>query len=372
MKKIRKIKYLFVGMGPGETGQARALAKYISKQGEKILFTLHQEKNLHFLSEDKEFQIFLTKTPGGLKKIVEKEKPQVLLLFNSKMWGNYPEFYENPPFPKTILTLGVDSNWLFDNKKYTKYKFIEWLDKYLVLFPEKILNLGLKKNGGDFFVPKRILKKIIPVGFIPSYQKPSRKITQKIREKYKIKKDEKFIFSYFSGFGAGHRVFAFNNLISAVDKLVKKGRKIKVLYIGPIHDLDHKKLKKNWLLREDALSADQYFLTLSQSDLVFQHQGMVTLSQAIASKIPVICNVHILKDESLPKLHFWEVSPFKRAGVCEMFSQSTSIAKIAKRIDELLFNYKERGEMQKKQRLIWENGEEKAFKIINHLFKEKI
>jgi len=365
------MKYLFVARGPGETGQARALAKYISKKEEEILFALHQEKNLHFLSTDKEFKIFLTKTLAELKKIIKKEKPQILLLFNSKMWGNYPEFYENPLSTKPALILGVDSNWLFNNKRYSKYKFIEWLDKYLVLFPKKIFNLGLKENGGDFFVPKKILRKIIPVGFIPSYQKPSKKTAPEIKEKYKIKRKEKFIFSYFGGLGAGHRVFAFNNLISAVDRLVKKGRKIKVLYIGPTENLDPKKLKKVWLLKKDSLPAGEYFLTLSGADLVFQHQGMVTLAQAISAQVPVICNIHILEDEPLRKLHFWEVSPFERAGVCEMFSKSTKISKIAKTIDELLFNNKKRKEMQKKQKLLWENGEEKVFKIIKKLLNEK-
>ncbi|MDP1538937.1 MAG: hypothetical protein Q8M00_02810 [bacterium] len=366
------MKYLFVAMGPGETSQARALAKYISKKGGEILFALHQEKNLHFLSADKEFKVFLTKTPEELKRIIKEEKAEVVLLFNSKMWGKYPDFHGNPPSPKPILTLGVDSNWLFNKKRYAKYKFIEWLDKYLVLFPEKIFNLGLKEKGGDFFIPKEILKKIIPVGFIPAYQKPSKKTASEIKEKHKIKEGERFIFSYFSGFGAGHRVFAFNNLISAVDRLVKKGRKIKVLYTGPIHDLDPKKLKRNWLSIKKQLSADEYFLTLAQADLIFQHQGMVTLSQAISAQVPVICNVHILEDESLRKLHFWEVSPFKRAGLCQMFSKSTKISKMAKGIDELLFNAKRRKEIQKKQKLFWENGEEKAFKIIKKLLKEKL
>lgn len=365
------MKYLFVAMGPGETSQARALAKYIEKKGGEILFALHQRKNLHFLVEDKKFKIFLTENPQKLKRIVEKEKPDILLLFNSKMWGNFREFFETPPFKKPTLALCLDSNWLFNDKRYPAFRFIKWVDKYLVLFPKKIFESGLKENSGDFVIPKNVLQKIIPVGFIPSYKKPSQKSILKIRKKYGIQKNQKFIFSYFSGFGAGHRIFAFNNLFLAIEKLIKKGRKIKVLYVGPTHDLDPEKLKKNWLLKEEFLSAKEYFLTLSKTDLIFQHQGMATLSQAIAAQVPVICNVHILKERVLPKLHFWEVSPFKRAGVCEMFSKSTPIGKIAKTIDELLFNEKKRREMQKKQKLIWKNGEEKAFKIIKNLLKEK-
>ncbi len=368
-KKKKPLKLLFVSRGPGETAQARALAKYASKKGSRIIFAPHQKRNLLFLSKDREFRVFLTETPRKLIKIAKKEKPEVILFFNTKMWARKPAFYKGSPFAKNILTLGVDSNWLFNNKKYPKYKFIEWMDKYLVLFPRMIFELGLKEKKGDFLVPKKMLDKIIPVGFIPSYKKPAQKARQRIRKKYGIRKDEKFIFSYFSGFGAGHRVFAFNNLIEAVDRLVKSGRKIKVLYVGSTNDLDKKMLKRKWLLKRAGLDSSEYFLTLSSSDLVFQHQGMVTLSQALSSQIPVICNVHILKDEALPRIHFWEVSPFKRAGVAEMFSKSTPIKKISKRIEELLYNPRKRKEMQRRQKEIFRNGEEIAFKVIKNLIK---
>jgi len=367
------LKYLFVARGPGETAQARALAKYISKKGGEILFALHQEKSLHFLSKDKEFKIFLTKEPKDLERIIDKDRPEILLFFNSKMWGKYFEFCETPLFQKVPLSLGVDSNWLFNNEKYPSYKFIEWLDRYLVLFPEKIFKLGLKENGGNFSLEKETLKRIIPVDFVPAYQKPPKKKIQEIRERYKIKKGEKFIFSYFSGFGAGHKIFAFNNLILAVERLIKKGRKIKVLYIGPTENLNPKKLKKDWLLKKEVLPAEEYFLTLSSADLIFQHQGLATLTQAIAAQVPVICNVSILGEKaSLKKIHFWEVLPFKRVGACEMFSKSTEISKITNEIEKLLFNKKEKEKMKENQKLIFESGEKRAFEIIKNLLKTKI
>lgn len=371
MKSLKNIKYLFVARGPGEAGQARALAKFISQKGGKILFALQQAINLPFFLNDKEFEIFLTETPEKLKKIVEKEKPDVLLIFNSKMWGRRPEFSETIPFKHIPLVFCVDSNWLFNEERYP-YNYIKWADKYLVLFPQKVFELGLNKNGGHFTVSEELSKKIIPVGFIPAYVKPEQREIIKIRQKYNISRGEKFIFSYFSGTGAGHRIFAFNNLVSAVDTLVRKGEKIKVLYVGPIEDLRPGKLKRSWLIVKKELSGDEYFLTLASSDLVFQHQGMVTLSQAISAEIPAICNIRFSKEERLPRIHLWEVGPFERVKACKMFFKSASITEIAGTIKELLYNPESIKKMRNAQKAIFENGEQRTFDIIEKELDRKL
>ena len=370
INSLNKIKFFFVSRGPGETGQARALAKYIEKKGGKILFGIKEKRNLHFLKGDKNFKIFLVPEIESLKKVVEREKPQVLLFFNSKIWGG--EFIEKPPFKKPQVSVTVDSNWLFNEKKYPKYPFIKWVDTHFVLFPEKIFKLGLKKFGGNHVIDSQTMKKIIPVGFIPSYKKPKREIIQRKRKEYQIKSGEKFIFSYFSGYGADHKVWAFNNLILAVERLIKKGRKIKVLYVGPTEDLDPKKLKKKWLIKREKLSSKEYFLSLACSDLVFQHQGLVTLSQAISAQIPVIANVSLIKREALIRIHFWEVKPFERAGVCKMLTKTTPIKRIARTIEMLLYNKRKRNSMIKQQRLIYKEGEKKAFEEIKKLLKQKL
>lgn len=363
-KSPKNIKFLFISMGPGETGHAIALARYIFKKGGRILFALQQEKNLNFLSEDKNFDVFLTSTPKELKKIVEKEKPMVLLIFNSKIWGShFKDFLKEPPFKKPPLTVCVDSNWLFNDKKYPNFRFIKWADKYLIVFPKKIFDLGLKKNKGTYIISKPFLKKIFPIGFIPSYQKPIKKEVLEVRKKYKIKSDEKFIFSYFSGLGAGHRTWAFENLIRAVDKLIKRGEKIKVLYVGPTEDLNQRKLKRKWLIKIRGLPASEYFSTLASADLVFQHQGLVTLVQAISAQVPVIANVSILKSK-IPKNHFWEVKPFVRVGTCIMLSKSIPTKKISQSISQLLFNKKAIEKMKEKQKSIFERGEKKSFEIV--------
>jgi len=357
-------------MGPGETGQARALAKYIVKSSGKIIFALCQKKNLHFLAKDKKFKIFFTENPCQLKDTVGKEKPDVILFFNSKMWGShFQDFQITPPFKKPLLTFCVDSNWLFNEKTYPDFRFIKWADKYLILFPKKIFESGLKENGGGFTIPHSFLKKVLPIGFMPSYEKPKKKAILETRRKYEIEKDEKFIFSYFSGFGAGHRIWAFYNLIEAVDRLVKKGKKIKVLYVGPIESLDKKMLQRDWLMKKDGLSADDYFLTLASSDLVFQHQGMVTLSQAISANVPVIANVSVLKEVRFKKLHIFEVGPFNKAGLCDMLTKNTPCNEISKKIEELLYNNISRKKMIKKQRELFQRGEITAYKFIQKKLK---
>jgi hypothetical protein len=358
MKKfiIKSYKFCFVSRGPGETGQARALAKFLSKKGGRILFCLHQERNLFFLKDDKEFKVFLTPEPKDLNKILENEKPDFLFLFNSKMWGD--DFKEECPFKKPKFVFCFDSNWLFNNQKYPQYKFVKWADKYFILFPEKIFKLGLREFGGNFEIEKEMKEKLIPIGFIPSYLPFKR---EGIKNELGIQKGEKLIFSYFSGFGAGYRSWALENFVDALDLLIKKGMKIKAIYIGP-----RLRVQRKWLIEREGVSARKYFEILASSDLVFMHQGMVTLAQSISCQIPVICNVSILKTE-LPRLHFWEVLPFKKAGVCEMFSKTTKIEKIKKRIEELLYEKKEIQKMRKKQREIFERGEERFFKEIQKI-----
>lgn len=359
--KKSAIKYLFVARGPGETGQAAALAKFIADRGGNILFCLLQEKNKFFLKGEKRFKIFLTENKEKLAKIVEKEKPEILLLFNSKIWGK--EFSESPCFPKPLISIGLDSNWLFNNKAYPYYSYTKWADIFFVFFPKKIFQLGLK----NFNIEKQELKKIIPVGFIPSYKKPRLSDIKKKRKELNLQKNEKLIFSYFSGFGAGHRIWAFYNLVKAVDRMKKKGKKLKVLYIGPTEDI---KIKRQWLVLKNKMSTEEYFLTLAASDLVFQHQGMVTLAQAISCQIPVITNVSLLKNKALPKIHFFEVEPFAKTKTCLMFSKSSPIKKISKGIEDLLFNKKAIETMKKNQKAILRNGEKQALKIIKKLLKQ--
>jgi len=367
-----KNKFLFVSRGPGETSQARALADYVASKEKNVYFSLHQKINYSFLEQDKDrFDISIAERTNNFirwDKTVKKVKPDVLLLFNSKMQGWSEDFKENSIKPKPI-TVCVDSNWLFNEKQYPWYPFIKWADKYLINIPEKIFNLGLKENGGNFKISEKIKDKIEPVGLIPSYKKPPEKEKKRVRKKYNVK-NEKLIFSYFSGMGAGHRPWAFNNLIEAVELLQSKDQRIKVIYVGPIDNLDQEKLSHPWLITKDHLGIEEYYSALSSSDLIFQHQGLVTLSQAISAQVPVIANVANQPKEKMKKIHFWEVKPFAEAGVCSMIPRTDSTAAISEEIEQLLYNSKRRKSMQEQQKKHCTHGEKKAYDIIQKMLKK--
>lgn len=363
-------------MGPGETSQARALATYIAEQGEDVYFGVRQKANLWFieLNGTRFKRIFIAPTADRFAKIARRIKPDVIVFCNSKIWEPDEKFHQAPIFPGAI-NVCLDSNWLFNKKLYPpKFKFISWADKYFITFPKRVFENGLKKNGGGFVIGREMRDKILPVGFIPSYSLSGapRGNKARVRRKYKIKPGEKFIFSYFSGHGATHRVWAFYNLIKAVDKLISEDKKIKVLYVGRTDDLDPEMLQRPWLIAPGSIEAgDEFFLTLAASDLVFQHQGLATLSQAISARVPVIANIAYLKDKPLPRIHFWEVGPFEKAGVCKILTKSTLTEKVASEIKALLYDKKQINAIKTRQQKLYESGEKEAYSIIKGLLEKK-
>lgn len=366
---MKKVKFLILTMGPGETIQGIALANYAAEKGNDITFATRLKLNYRFLKKQKQqFKVCLVETEKRLKNIFEKEKPDVFVLCNSKVVHYYKAFFLLPPSPKPV-TVSLDSNWLFlKNEKW--YSFIEWADRYLIVFPKKIFNLGLKKYGGNYNIPCHIIKKIETVGFIPSFKKIPQNKQLEIRKKYNIGKDEKLIFSYFGGFGAGFHLWVLNNLIKATESLIQKGLKIKIIYVSPEENIKNIE-KKSWLIREESLSNEEFFSILSSSDLVFQHQGLGTLAQAISSQIPVIANVRNIEEEPYPNhAHAWEVGPFAKLNMCKMFYKNSPIENIKKAIKELLYDKKEIAEMKKAQKKYYVSGEPNAYKIIKKLLEE--
>lgn len=370
-KKIKRNKFLFIAMGPGESVQGIGLANYAMEKGNDIVFITRAKVNYDFIKKQiKNAKILLIENVENLKKILENEKPDVLVLCNSKIARYYDSLFMKSPSEK-IVSVSLDSNWLFE-KDGGWYSCADWLDKYFVIFPEKIFNFGLKKYGGNYDIPSEIAKRIETIGFIPFFKKPSLKTCLSVRKKYKIKKNQKLIFSYFSGYGATHRGWAFDNLEKAVDSLIQKGLDIKVVYVGAKNDLSAESVKKDWLLVEEKLNVKDFYLALASSDLVFQHQGFGTLSQAFSANIPVIANVMDLSDEVRAKhAHAWELAPFAKLGLCDMFYRSTPIEEISKGIEELLRDKKAIKKMKTIQRKYYFAGEPGAYKEIKQLLKNK-
>ncbi len=370
-KEVKRIKFLIATMGPGETIQGIALYNYLLKKGADVAFAVRMKMNCVFFKNQKQkARLYLTETPELFKAAFEKEKPDVLVLCNSKIVTYYKDFFQHPPLPKPV-TVTLDSNWLFD-KDGGWYSCADWLDRYFIIFPRKIFYSGLKKYGGNYEIPFEIMKRIDTVGFIPFFKKPSFETQLDIRKKYKIKKNQKLIFSYFSGYGAAHRGWAFDNLEKAIDVLIQKGLDIKVVYVGAKNDLSAESMKKEWLVVEEKLSIKDFYLVLASSDLVFQHQGLGTLSQAFSANIPVIANVMDLSDERHGNhAHAWELAPFVKLGLCDMFYKSAPSEEISNEIEKLLYDKKAIKKMKTTQKKYYFAGESNAYKIIKQLLKNK-
>lgn len=371
MKDIKKNKFLFVAMGPGETAQGIGLANYAAGKGDSIVFVVRTKGSYGFAAEQiKGAKIFLAEDAESLKKIFEREKPDVLALCNSKLARYYDGFFMKSPSDK-IVSVSLDSNWLFD-KDGGWYACADWLDKYFIIFPQEIFNSGLKKYGGNYGIHPEVAARIETVGFIPFFKKPSIKTRLGIRKKYKIKKDQKFIFSYFSGYGADHRSWAFNNLEKAVDILIQKGLDVKVLYVGAKNSLSADSIKKEWLVVEEKMNIKDFYFTLASSDLVFQHQGLGTLSQAFSASIPVITNVMDLSDEVRAKhAHAWELASFARLGMSDMLYRSTPTEEISQNIEKLLRDKEAIKKMKEAQKKYYFAGEPNAYKTIKQLLRNK-
>lgn len=361
-------KFLFITWGPGETSQARGFARYVHHHGGQITFTISQKINLDFLKDDKnDFDIQYAQNVEELYALLALKKPDILVICNSKIWGSKSMIHIQPPNPRP-LTLCIDSNWLFNPEQLPKFRFVAWADKYLINIPKKIFELGLVQHGGHFQLSEKIRSKIEPVGFIPFHHPLTTEERQAIRHRYKISKEEKLIFAYASGFGAGHHGWILETLRNAVLKLRSKHHPIKVINVIPQQCITPQlQSEPDWRLFT-ALSAQEYYQLVAASDLVFQHQGLATLAQAISAQIPTIANVEIDPfTPTLPLIHFWEVDPFARAGVCRLHSNETSLQQVVESIETLLFNKTICRAMKKIQRQHHENGEMKAYAIAQEL-----
>src|SRR3989339_1214772 len=92
MKKKSNLTFLFIAMGPGEVTQGLALAEYVLQRHHKAIFVVRLKENFLFLRDyDPRLTILLVENSDQLKKIFEEEKPNILVLCNSKIISYYKE-----------------------------------------------------------------------------------------------------------------------------------------------------------------------------------------------------------------------------------------------------------------------------------------
>jgi hypothetical protein len=363
-------RFFIAAMGPGEIGQGMAFARYALAQGDFVALSVPHADYLPLVNlRHPKFSTIIAKDSKTLKENLNSEKADILVLCNSKIFTRDDNFHKYPPKPK-LPSLSIDSNWLFGPS--SPYIFNPWVDRYCLNLPKPIFQLGLKKNGGHYVIPKKILKKIRVVGLIPSYRPIPSQEKNEIRTHYGVHKNEKLIFLYTS-IGYLIKPVVFLKAYAVAKKLRAKGKKVKVIYFGdpPPASLDAK--DRSWFLALPRTNTEHFSKVLASSDLVLQHQGLSTLEQAIGAQVPVIANVRNREDEKNPTrhMHAWEVGPFAKYGACAMFFFNDSPDDIANCAEDILFNKKRRETMRRKQRALYEKGEEKVYNEAIKLLKTK-
>ncbi len=364
MSKLRK--FLFIAMGPGETSQGRAVALVARDQGHRVVFAVRQAINLPLISRVRGIEARITSTPKTFLSLVTAVRPHVIFLCNSKMWGEYPDFQNNAPHDKP-LTVSLDSNWLFNRNAYPGYPCVQWIDRHFITMPPSVFKKGLIEAGGHFDIPSATRKKIVPVGFIPSNGPLRSAQRTSVRKMLGIGKKGKLIFSYFSGYGAGYRSWVRKRLLLAVIALRKKGRDVNVFSVNRFTPLQDRGRRTPWLSEVKRLDPKRFYEILAASDLVFQHQGLATLSESVSARIPVIANVAPEDAESIRDIHLWETEPFERKGLAKVLTPDVSLSGVTSSIEDLLFVDRLRKEMKARQEAVCIPGEKKMLRIIEEM-----
>ncbi len=371
MRRARKIPYWFfiATMGPGEIGQGMAFARYALNCGDSVTLSIPKKEYSPLTQlRHPRFSSLIIKNSGRLREILRSKKNDALILCNSKIFTRNDDFPQHPPEPR-LPTLSIDSNWLFSSS--SPYVFSPWVDRYCLNLPRPVFQLGLRKNGGHYRIPQEILQKISVVGLIPSYRPLSLQEKNRWRTRYDVRQDEKLIFLYTS-IGYLVKPVVFIKAYEVAKQLRAKGKKIKVIYFGDLPSLQLSLDDRHWFRVYRKTNIDHFSKVLASSDLVFQHQGLSTLEQAIGAQVPVIANVKDRKDEKNPTRHrhAWEVEPFARCGACAMFFFHNSVNTIANCAENLLFNQQQREAMRQKQRQLYSEGEagvyHEAIRLIKH------
>jgi hypothetical protein len=349
-------------MGPGETSQGAALGKHLLSKGEDVSFVLLLEENRHFIANLK-CPLWVTSDGEEVKSIISSGKFDAVILCNSKAMHKDEKFRTEAPLNKPFV-VSLDSNWLFDQPD--KFPYVQWIDKIYLNFPVDVYENGLAKSGGNYTIPSEVAKKIMPIGLVPSYEKPEESVLLKLRKDIGLLDGQKLIFSYI-GSGVTLRKDFHDQYIAVMDEVYKNhGDKVKVLF------LSGEEPDKPWILPlKIRTNSDVFYQLLAISDMVFQHQGLGTLEQCISATIPVIANVATPAPEEKIHAHSWEILPFVKAGLCKMHFYEDDVVAVSETIESLLYDDVKRGEMIQSQKEHYSCGEEEIHQDLINIIKEK-
>ena len=354
------MKIIFVVHGLGEYAQAQAVADLLQRKKENIFF-LSKDKLIKSIAFNDNFSIIDEK--DDINNILNKTEADALFICNSHT--NIPYNLSRPNKIKKIFSL--DSNWLFNNKKFNsqnlqKYSTYPWIDTIYALFPKSIFDINLKENGGYYELEKYFKERIYCPGFVPSGKSINFSEKQILRKKYNIANGKKVISFYF-----GDKAFHSDNY----NGMVSETMRIISLILNDLKtiskiDFEIKKLDSDVPdVRKSSVHFDE---ELSISDLVIMHYGYGTLARVFHKKIPVICFIPPIgnKDHS----NYFELSPLIKKNVIKhFFFDKFEKTELKDTILSLLSDQTAIKEIKNNQETIFIKGEDNLIKHFYRQFK---
>ena len=354
------MKILFVVHGLGEYAQAQAVADLLQRKKENIFF-LSKDKLIKNIAFNDNFSIIDEK--DNINNILNKTEADALFLCNSHT--NIPYNLTRPNKIKKIFSL--DSNWLFNNKKFSsqdvhKYSTYPWIDTIYALFPKLIFETNLKENGGYYEVEKYFKDRIYCPGFVPSGKSLNYSEKQILRKKYNVNNGKKVISLYF-----GDRAFHSENYNKMVSEIIRNISLIlNDLKIVNKIDIEIKKLDSD--VPDKRKSSIHFDEELSISDLVIMHYGYGTLARIFHKKIPVICFIPPVENEV--HSNYFELSPLiKKNAIKHFFFNKYEKTELKDTIVNLLLNKSAIKDICHHQENIFVAGEDNLVKHFYQQFK---
>lgn len=354
------MKILFVVHGLGEYAQAQAVADLLQKKGKNIFF-LCKDKLIKDIAFNDNFSIIDEK--DNINNILNKTEADALFLCNSHT--NITYNLSRPNKIKKVFSL--DSNWLFNNKKYDsekshKFYTYPWIDMIYALFPKPIFEANFKENGGYYEIEKYFKNRIYCPGFVPSGNSLNSSEKIILRKKYRINNGKKIISLYF-----GDRTFHSGNY----NKMVAETMRTISLILNDlknINKIDFEIRKLDADVPDKQKSSIHFDEELSISDLVIMHYGYGTLARVFHKKIPVICFLPPVESEI--HSNYFELSPLiKKDAIKHFFFDKYEKTELKDTIVNLLLNESAIKDIRRHQENIFVPGEDNLIKHFYQQFK---
>ncbi|PJE62873.1 hypothetical protein COU88_02610 [Candidatus Roizmanbacteria bacterium CG10_big_fil_rev_8_21_14_0_10_39_6] len=354
------MKIIFVVHGLGEYAQAQAVADLLQKKRENIFF-LSKDKLIKDIAFNDNFSVLDEK--NNINNILDKTEADALFLCNSHT--NIPYDLTRPNKIKKIFSL--DSNWLFNNKKYDSENFHKfytypWIDTIYTLFPKPIFEANLKENGGYYEIEKYFKNRIYCPGFVPSGTSLNSSEKLILRKKYRINNEKKIISLYF-----GDRTFHSRNY----NKMVAETMRTICLILNDlknINKIDFEIRKLDEDVPKKQKSSINFDEELSVTDLMIMHYGYGTLARIFHKKIPVICFIPPVENEI--HSNYFELSPLiKKDAIKHFFFDKYEKTGLKDTIVNLLLNESAIADTRRHQQDIFISGENNLVKHFYQQFK---